>query len=140
MEVSGRPLLVSVAAKLCFAPNSRLVVAGETPTAMSLTTVTCAVPFVEGSAELVAVTRTVVGAGKSAGAVYIPVAEIVPVAMLPPFAPFTLQITDALPAPVTVAENCKDVPSKTLPVGGVTEKIARAPSDPRSQFFTGGRV
>ena len=42
---------------------------------------------------LTAVTRTAAVAGKLAGAVYAPVAEIVPVVALPPVTPLTIQVT-----------------------------------------------
>jgi hypothetical protein len=45
------------------------------------------------SSTLVAITETELGTGKLPGAVYTPLALIVPVAALPPEIPFTLQIT-----------------------------------------------
>jgi len=40
--------------------------------------------------------------------------------MLPPTAPFTLQFTDVLVVPLTVAVSCNVFPSKTFPLDGVT--------------------
>ena len=67
---------------------------------MSLATVIEAVELSELSAWLVAVTLTVTGFGRSAGAVYKPAALILPVPD-----PLTLQLTDVFELPVTVAEN-----------------------------------
>lgn len=88
---------------------------------MSLVTLSCAVPVAEGEATLVAVTCSVAGDGRSAGAVYMPLDEIVPSEELPPEIPLTLQVTAVLLVPETAAFNCIVLPSKTLPVGGVTE-------------------
>jgi len=60
---------------------------------MSLVTVTAALSDFVASAWLVAVTVTVAGDGRSAGAVYTPLAVIVPTVALPPATPFTLQLT-----------------------------------------------
>ena len=55
--------------------------------------VTTAEPDLVGSASETAVTVTVAGFGAAVGAVYIPEAEIVPVAAEPPAVPFTCQVT-----------------------------------------------
>jgi hypothetical protein len=67
-----------------------------------------AVPEELGDAVLVAVTITVAGEGTVAGAEYNPEAEIVPIALLPPGIPLTLQVTVVVVVPVTVAVNCCD--------------------------------
>ncbi|MGB6595949.1 MAG: hypothetical protein WBE70_02395 [Candidatus Acidiferrum sp.] len=71
------------------------------------------------SAWLVAVTWTIAGEGRSAGAVYSPSEEIVPVDVLPFGRPFTLQVTAVLVALVTVAVNVCEFPSNTEALGGV---------------------
>jgi hypothetical protein len=68
-------------------------------------TVTCADPDWFGSAADTAPTVTVAGDGTVAGAVYVPVPEIVPIVLLPPLTPFTFQVTAVLAVFFTVAEN-----------------------------------
>jgi hypothetical protein len=46
--------------------------------------------------------------GGVGGAVYIPADETVPTVELPPWTPFTSQLTDVFVVPETVAENCLD--------------------------------
>jgi hypothetical protein len=55
---------------------------------------------------LVAVTVTVAGLGTAAGAVYSPLALMVPIVLFPPGTPFTDQVTPVFEVPVTVAMNC----------------------------------
>src|ERR1700693_2571496 len=69
-------------------------------------TFSAAVPDELGDAVLVAVIMTVCGEGIELGAVYRPRAEIVPIALLPPGIPFTLQFTVVVVVPVTLAVNC----------------------------------
>ena len=45
---------------------------------------------------------------------------MVPAEELPPGTPFTVQLTDVLAAPVTVAVNCSVPPTATVADGGVT--------------------
>lgn len=87
---------------------------------MSLMMVTLAVADMVGSAALVAVTGTLAGDGKSAGAVYRPADVMVPAAVLPLETPFTLQVTAKLEVPMTVAINALVLPRMTEPVCGVT--------------------
>jgi hypothetical protein len=54
----------------------------------------------------------VFGLGILVGGVYRPVAEIVPVALLPPATPFTCQVTAVLVVFVTVADNCTVDPNR----------------------------
>ena len=70
-----------------------LAFGGPSEIVMSLVIVSCAVADFVGSAWLVAVTWTIAGEGRSPGAVYTPLAVIVPVDALPPETPLTLQIT-----------------------------------------------
>ena len=58
------------------------------------------------SAALAALTVTCAGLGSFAGAVYRPVAEIVPAVAFPPTTPFTAQATVVLLELPTVAVNC----------------------------------
>lgn len=87
---------------------------------MSLVMVSCAVADFVVSAWLVADTWMAVGEGRSAGAVYSPAEEIVPVAAPPPTMPFTLHVTLVLLVFVTVAVKACEFPSKTEPLVGVT--------------------
>lgn len=74
---------------------------------------TVAVPNWLGAATEVALTVTAAGFGGAGGAVYNPVAEIVPqVSPLQP-APETLQVTAWFVAPLTVALNCTFPPAET---------------------------
>jgi hypothetical protein len=68
----------------------------------------------EGSATLVAVIVTVEGWGAVAGAVYRPLAEMVPSVAFPPVTPFTLQVTRVFELPLTVAVYCEELPKVTL--------------------------
>jgi hypothetical protein len=90
---------------------------------MSLATVTLAVADFVGSAWLVAVTCTTAREGRSAGAVYVPSAAIVPVAALPPATPFTLQVTLASVAFFTVAMNSWVFPRMTDALPGFTDTV-----------------
>lgn len=69
----------------------------------SLVIVTLAEPDFVGSAWLVPVTCRVAGEGKSAGAVYKPLAVMVPTVAFPPATPATLQLTVASVVFVTAA-------------------------------------
>jgi len=75
------------------APNSTFAELGVSARTISLVIVTLAEPDFVGSAWLVAVTCTILGEGKSAGAVYTPPAVIVPSVVVPPTTPLTLQLT-----------------------------------------------
>jgi hypothetical protein len=70
-----------------------------------LTTVTAAVPTRVGSTTLAAFTVTTFGEGGTAGAVYRPLASIVPTVAFPPTTSFTDQVTPWFALPVTVAVN-----------------------------------
>jgi hypothetical protein len=88
--------------------------------------VTVEVPFLLESALETAVTVTVACAGEGAlgtftGAVYRPLASIVPVPAFPPVTPFTCQVTPLLLAFDTVAVNCCVLLTTTLALPGVTD-------------------
>lgn len=87
---------------------------------MSLVTVMAAVSDFVASALLVAVICTVAGDGRSAGAVYMPSAVMVPSVKLPPAVPFTLHTTTVSVVFATFAENAVVFPSNTDPLFGVT--------------------
>ena len=63
------------------------------------------------------------GLGRVAGAVYMPVALIIPSGALPPTTPFTDQTTAWLTVPLTLAVNWSVSPARTLPVAGVTATL-----------------
>jgi hypothetical protein len=83
-------------------------------TVTSLSITTLADPLAPGAATLVAVTVTLAGDGRSPGAVYSPVFEIVPTVAFPPATPFTLHVTRVSVVPVTVAVNGCVAPRKTI--------------------------
>lgn len=91
--------------------------------AMSLVIVSCAVADFVKSAWLVAVTWTIAGDGRSAGAVYTPPEVIVPIEALPLGTPFTLQITLVFVVLVTVAVSVCELPSRTERLVGVTDTV-----------------
>ena len=124
--VSGRPLLLTVARKVCTAPRSTPAVAGVSATARSLVMVTVAVADLVASATLVAVICAVTDAGRSAGAVYTPAALMAPALTLPPAIPFTLQVTLVSVAFVTVALKVCVLPSTTEALPGVIVTVMEA--------------
>jgi hypothetical protein len=83
-----------------------VTLAGVTETVTTWFTVTVLLVLLVGSATLVAATVTVAGTGTPCGAVYSPLGDTVPLVVFPPATPFTLQVTDALEVPPTVAVNC----------------------------------
>lgn len=86
--------------------------------------VTLAVPDLEISSALVAVTVTVAGDGGAEGAVNVaevgPAAVIAPIVELPPAIPFTLQVTPVLLVPEKLAVNTCTPLDGTLAVDGKT--------------------
>lgn len=76
-----------------------------TATAAAVATVTCTEPLLLVSAWETAVTVTAAGEGTVAGAVYIPVALIVPCVESPPATPFTCHVTAVFDVFDTVAVN-----------------------------------
>jgi hypothetical protein len=87
---------------------------------MSLVIAKVPMPDLVESAWLVAVTSTVAGEGRSAGAVYTPAEVIVPIVAFPPGTPLTLQVTAVSVVFVTVATNVTWFPRTTDPFVGVT--------------------
>jgi len=100
----------------------------EIPTATPEVTVTVADPDLVGSESKVAVTATIGGLGALAGAVYSPLALMLPQA--DPLHPLrdTLQITTALELPLTVAVNCNWALGFSWAEGGNTLTEAAATS------------
>ena len=116
---SGLPVELTVAANGRAAPSSTGIVCGDTEIEISLVIVTTAAALFELSAELVACTVTKLPGGRSVGAVYVPLALIVPTAASPRGIPFTLQFTAAFVELVTTAVKSCGVPSNTEAEGGV---------------------
>jgi len=85
-----------------------------------------AVADLVASATLVAVICAVMDAGRSAGAVYTPVALIVPAVALPLATPLTLQVTLVSVALVTVALKVCVLPSTTEALLGVIATVTEA--------------
>jgi hypothetical protein len=119
----GLPAEVTAAANGCVAPNSTEAALGEMETEISLVTVAWALEFLVVSSALVALTETEFGTGKLMGAVYVPLAFIVPTAAFPPEIPFTLQITLEFVELFTVATKICCSPNKTFAVVGVTVTV-----------------
>jgi len=100
----------------------------EIPTATPEVMVTVADPDLVGSESKVAVTATIGGLGALAGAVYSPLALMLPQAdPLHPL-PDRLQITTALELPLTLAVNCNWAPGFSWAEGGDTLTEAAATS------------
>jgi len=104
----------------CFAPSSTLVIPGVKETETSLAMVTLTVADFAVSASLVAVTCTIPVEGRSAGAVKTPLLEMIPVCPEPPAMPLTAQTTVVFVVFKTVALKLSVVPSRTVPLAGVT--------------------
>jgi hypothetical protein len=81
--------------------------------------VTDAVADHVGPVRLAACTITTLGTGGTAGAVYNPVAPIIPTVALPPTTPFTDHVAWFV-LPVTLAVNCCACPTITVCAGGFT--------------------
>jgi hypothetical protein len=101
--VAGLPDPLTLAVNTCAPPTSTFTGLGLTLTTMSSFSVTLADALACGSALLTASTVTVAGDGKTAGAVYSPPAEIVPVLALPPVTSFTSHVTLVFVVPATLA-------------------------------------
>src|SRR5262249_55925309 len=82
------------------------------------------------SAWATAATVTVAGFGTAPGAVYSPVASILPIALLPGVIPFTVQLTALLLLPVTEAVNCCFWLGTRFAVGGDTLTVTPPPPPP----------
>jgi hypothetical protein len=79
-----------------------------------------ALPVADGLATLAARIVTDDGFGIVPGAVYSPVAEIVPIVELPPTVPLTLHVTDVFVEFATVAVNCCAAAGATVTLDGAT--------------------
>ena len=118
-----RALLVvpeTVAVNCCDLPTCTLALLGDIVTetcAGAGRTVTAAFAELVGAKALCAVTATG-PVGTLAGAVYNPLAEIVPTDELPPTTPPTSQFTPVFVVPDTLAVNCCDLPTCTLALPG----------------------
>jgi hypothetical protein len=95
-------------------------------TGVGFNSVTALVPLAEESAAATAFTVTLLGEGKVPGALYCPVAEIVPRAAEPPAVPFTNQLTAVFELPLTLAEKVNGSPARMLAVDGVTITLTPA--------------
>jgi hypothetical protein len=76
-----------------------------------------------GFATLLALARTRQPSGGRGGAVYLPVASIMPTIALPPAIPLTAQVTAVLGIPSTDAVSRRSPPSGTLANGGETATV-----------------
>jgi hypothetical protein len=119
----GVPAEFTAPVKGWLAPNSTEIICGEIETEMSLDIVACAVELLVESPTLLAPTETETVAGKLAGAVYVPPAEIVPTAALPPEIPFTLHRTAGFVELFTVAINVCCPPNNIVAVDGATPTV-----------------
>ena len=72
------------------------------------------------SATLVALIVTDAGVGRGLGALYFPVASMIPTVAFPWSTPFTDQVTDWFIFPVTEAENWVLSPERSVAFEGVT--------------------
>jgi hypothetical protein len=107
-------VLVTVAVNCCVVFPGTLTLDGDTVTTGGSAWIETVVEAVDAeSAADTAVTVTVLGVGKAAGAVYRPAAEIVPVVEFPPVTPLTCQVTAVFVVFVTVAVNCNVAEMKT---------------------------
>jgi len=126
---------VTVAVKGCVVPAGTVAVAGATDTVIPVS-VTVAEAVLLGSAWATAVMVTVGGLGRTAGAVYRPVKEMVPTVALPPMMPFTSQNTAVLVTPVTVAVNCCVLFTCTVADVGVREIMTVKVEQPATNAST----
>jgi len=112
----------TVAVNCCVAKIATLLGFGVTATVPDTCcpTVTLADPESAEFAAETAATVTVAGLGMELGAVYNPVALIVPTVALPPDIPFTCHVTAVFVVPVTLAMNCFVPPGLTVAEAGVT--------------------
>jgi hypothetical protein len=112
---------VTVAVNCTFAKVNIEGKLGETATSGPI--VALALPVSAGLAAAIAVMETPAGLGIIAGAVYAPMAVIVPVVEFPPATPFTCQVTLVFRLPTTDAWKVCDVPAGTIAAAGVTATV-----------------
>ena len=110
---------VTVAVNCCVEEVTTAAVFGLTVTETPAVTVTVAVSDFVLSATEIAFTVTGFDAGTVAGAVYKPVALIVPTVEFPPVTLFTCDVTAVLEVFATVVVNCFVKPACTLAVFGL---------------------
>ena len=109
------------------APAGTDVGAMPVSTGTGFCNVTALLPDAAASAELTALTVTVLELGTVAGAVYTPVELIVPVAALPPATPFTCHVTAVFDDPATVAPKDFVAPARTFALAGETVTVTLDP-------------
>jgi len=109
------------------APAGTDVGAMPVSTGTGFCNVTALLPVAEASAELTARTVTVLEVGTVAGAVYMPDALIVPVAVLPPVTPFTCHVTAVFDEPATAALKDFVAPARTFALAGETVTVTLDP-------------
>ena len=114
---------VTVAVNCCVVKIGTEVGLGVMVTVTDCATVTMAEPEAAGFATETAVTVTVAGLGMVLGAVYSPVALMVPTVALPPATPFTCQVTAVFVVPETVAVNWSVAPGLTVEEAAVTVTV-----------------
>src|SRR5947209_10341347 len=124
---SGFPAEEIPAANSAAAPSSTLAEEDKKFNAMSLVIPICALPLLEESAALVAVTVTSGSTGRSRGAVYspapLPVEIIVPTERSPPAIPSTAHMPPVFVVWLTDAVKLCVAPSSTAPDGGETVTV-----------------
>ena len=136
-DVLGTPLTVAV--NCCVVKMATLAGFGVTVTATCCAIVTVADPWSALLAAETAVTITVAGLGMVPGAVYKPLALMLPTVVLPPVVPFTCQVTAVFVVPETVARNCLVVPGLRVAAAGVTVTVMAGgggvplPHEPRNR-------
>jgi len=92
-------------------------------TGVGFRSVTLLGPLADESAALVARTVTVLGCGRTTGAVKLPVVLIVPRAEEPPVVPLTDQVTAWFVVPDTAAVNVNESPARIFAVEGDTTTV-----------------
>ena len=112
---------VTVGVNCCACDTCKLALPGLRDTATTGTSVTCALPDFVGSAVLIAVTVTVCGEVRDAGAVYRPL-------LIAPMLGFKLQVTPVFPVPVTEGVNCCVCDGSKLALPGLSDTAAGWPS------------
>jgi hypothetical protein len=106
----------------------RFVAAGEIPliAGVGFSSVTLDEPLTVESAALVARIVTVLGFGSELGAVYFPLASIIPTDADPPAVPFTVHATDEFCVPLTDVAKVYESPARTFALFGATETLTPA--------------
>ncbi len=116
----GLPALAIVAKNVCIAPGATVADVGAMLTTTSLVIVTVAEAVAAKFTCAIAEIVTLAGDGRICGALYSPPGVIVPTWTLPPATPFTVQFTEVLLLPLTLALKLEEFPSSTDALDGVT--------------------